>query len=43
MEKIISNYKQKIGVVSIKKIYHPIYGKSIVSVARDNIIRLGSI
>jgi len=43
MEKIISNYKQKIGVVSIKKIYHPIYGESILSVARDNIIRLWSI
>ena len=37
---LISNIKQKANVVSIKKIYHPIYGESLLSVARDNTIRL---
>ena len=37
---LILNIKQKSNVVSIKKIYHPIYGESLLSAARDNTIRL---
>jgi len=43
VEKIITNIRQKDCVVSIKKIYHPIYGESLLSAARDNTIILWSI
>ena len=37
---VISFYKHNDGVVSIKKLVHPIYGESLLSAARDNKIRL---
>ena len=37
---LISIYKHNISVVSIKKIFHPIYGESLLSAARDEKIRL---
>ena len=37
---VISIYKHNLGVVSIKKLFHPIYGESLLSAARDDKIRL---
>ena len=37
---IISNYKHNAGVVSIKKIFLPNYGESLLSASRDEKIRL---
>ena len=39
-EQVISNIKQTNGVVSVKKIYHPIYGESLLTAARDGTIKL---
>ena len=40
LAELISIYKHNISVVSIKKIFHPIYGESLLSAARDEKIRL---
>ena len=37
---VISIYKHNLGVVSVKKLFHPIYGESLLSDARDDKIRL---
>ena len=37
---IISNIKQDSRVVSVKKVYHPIYGESLLTAARDYTIKL---
>ena len=37
---VISIYKHNLVVVSIKKLFHPIYGESLLSAARDDKIRL---
>ena len=40
---VISIYKHNDSLVSVKKIFHPIYGESLLSAARDEKIRLWSI
>lgn len=37
---VISNIKHNSRVVSVKKVYHPIYGESLLTAARDNTIKL---
>jgi len=39
-EQVVTNIKQNKGVVCIKKIYHPIYGESLLSAGRDDRIKL---
>ena len=41
--KVISNIKSSSRVISIKKVYHPIYGESLFVASEDNNIALFSI